>query len=378
MTKLVVFLGLLFISVVFASCSNNIENEEYNPQIDYDYTVDIVEQVYYGENVYMYEAELQPSTGRIFLYGEQHASIPTMNRQLEIWGDYYNDYEMRHLFIEAPYFTAQLLNLWMQADDDAILYLLYEDWQGSLKHNPHTLVFYRTIKQDFPETIFHGTDIGHQSHSTGQRFLRYLNDNGLNDTESYRLTRESIAQFQHFQREGSHAVRAYYKPLNFIREFDSLGNQDVMAIHGNAHVVFGDFMGYYGVPTMATTLRERYGDALQTFDMTHYALMREPYHIETIMVNGVDFEASYFGNDGARFSNIVGREFWRLENAYEYFSDNPLTGNVLPFDNFPMLVEVGQVFVLDLHFDDDTVLRQFFRASGHIWNNRLSTQEFTP
>jgi len=317
-----------------------------------------------------------PSTGSIFLYGEQHGCARTMDRQLEIWGDYYHNHGMRHLFIENSYFGAQFLNMWMQADDNTILSQLFEDWRGTAAHIPHTLVFFITIKRDFPETIFHGTDIGHQSDTTGQRFLQYLIENDLQDTESYRLTRENIAQYRRFRDEQSHAVRAYYKPQNFIREFDRLGDESIMAIHGNAHVAFGNFMGYPNVPTMATALRERYGDALHTFDMTQYALMQEPIRMETLTIGGTDFEAAYFGNDGARFNNVIGREFWRLENAYEYFQDNELNGNVLPFDNFPMVVEVGQVYVVDVHFEDGTVMRMFYRASGNYWDNRPTTEEF--
>jgi hypothetical protein len=306
-----------------------------------------------------------------------------MDKQLEIWGDYYNNHNMRHLFIESPYFTAQFLNMWMQADDDTILNQLYSVWEGTLKHTPHTLAFYQTIKRDYPETIFHGTDVGHQSDTTGQRFLHHLIDNDLKDTEQYTLTRENIAQFERYQRSRSHAIRAHYKPLNFIREFDALIDQDVMAIHGWSHVDLTDNFAGLGVPSMATILKEHYGDALQTFNMRHYYFIIEPYRSDTITIDGTEFKVSYFGNDGVRFVNglgqqIVGREFWRLEDAYEHFKDSHLTGIVLPFDNYPMPIEVGQVFVMDIHFADNTVERQFFRASGHYWNNRPSTQEFIP
>lgn len=326
-----------------------------------------------------YIAPLPPSTGRIFLFGEMHGFADIMDRQLEIWGELYHDYGMRHLFLEAPYFTAQFLNLWMQADDDEILYQLFEDWYGTSKNTPHTLVFYRTIKRDFPETVFHGTDVGHQSDSTGRRFLRHLMDSDQFGTEYYRLTRENMAQFTRFQMEGSHAVRAYYKPQNFAREFDRLIDQDIMAIHGGAHVNFEDFLGYEGVPTMATTLRLRYGDALMTFDMSHYAApVREPYGVDIISVGGIDFEASYFGNDGMRFSDIIGREFWRLEGAYEYFRDSEPNGDVLPFSNFPVRVEIGQVFIVDIHRVGGIVERSYFRASGEYWNGLKTTTGFTP
>jgi len=365
-----VFVMLITLAII-ASCSND-DNTNHELPIIYEAS-DEHESNEVDEIVY---TEEQPSTGRIFLYGEIHASIPTMDRQLEIWGEYYHNHGMRHLFIEVAYFTAEFLNIWMQADDDTILYQLYEDWEGAFAHNPHTLVFYRTIKNDFPETIFHGTDVGHQSQSAGRRFLQYLRDNDLQDTESYRLTRENIAQFHRFVSEGSHAVRAYYKPQNFIREFDKLGNQDVMAIHGMGHVFLGNFGGYPGVPTLAATLYERYGDALQTFDMTHYALMREPDRIDIITINDVDYEASYFGTDTFAFNDIVSRSFWRLENAYDDFRDNLTTGTMLPFDDFPMLVELGQVFIMEAELTNGSTRRSFYRSDGGYWQGIPATSGF--
>ena len=70
------------------------------------------------------------STGRIFMFGEMHGSQATMQRQLEIWGDFYHNYGMRHLFIEMSFFGAEFLNMWMQQDDDSILYQLFDDWQA--------------------------------------------------------------------------------------------------------------------------------------------------------------------------------------------------------------------------------------------------------
>jgi len=422
MGKTSLMLGLLFVLAgLFVACGSEAE-ETYEPSPTYEAAEPIAEQPPSEEIDYesspndeaaesnmeqslddiddidddiSYEAELPPSTGRIFLYGEMHGCPIHMERQLDIWGDYYHNYDMRHLFIEAAYFTAQFLNMWMQADDDTILYEVFNDWRGSAAHSQYNLDFYKTIKIDFPETIFHGTDVGHQSTTTGARFLNYLRLNGMEDTDTYHRTNENIAQYWSFRRAGwSHAIRSYYKPLNFIREFDMLVDQDVMAIHGGAHVLFGDFGDYTDVPTMATVLHERYGDALQTFEMwleileMHEeirvaGLLQEPLRIDTITVAGIDFEASCFGIDDTVFRNaggrrIVGREFWRLENAYEHFKDKPLNNDVLPFNNYPMHIEVGQVFIMDIHFDDGTVERNFFRSSGLYWHDLPTTEGFLP
>ena len=60
------------------------------------------------------------STDEIYLYGEWHSDSHILDRELEIWGEYYKK-GMRDLFVEYPYTDAQFLNLWMQADDDELL-----------------------------------------------------------------------------------------------------------------------------------------------------------------------------------------------------------------------------------------------------------------
>jgi len=387
MRKIITLL-ILLIAIVFAACSYGNDSEHYDLSASTEHEHEVVGEANDSTCEYLDEIEglaynyedLPPSTGRIFLFGEQHASGSTKERQLEIWSEFYHNYGMRHLFIETPYFSAQLLNMWMQIDgDDTILYKWFENLHGTMSDNPYTMAFYRYIKENLPETVFHGTDVGHQSDTTGQLFLQHLIDNNLQDTESYRLTHENIAQFRHFiEQNRSHAVRtSHYKPRNFIREFDRLGNQDIMAIHGRGHVHIGNFGSYSDAPTMATILRERYGDALQIFDMLNYALLQEPYHVETMIVGGVEFEASFFGKCDARFSNIIGREFWRLENAYEHLRYNRLMGATFRFDNFPMPVETGQVFVIDFHRDNGTIDRWFYRSSeGVYWNGRPAAQRF--
>ena len=86
---------------------------------------------------------------------------------------------MRHLFVELSHYTAQWLNLWMDAEDDEILEQLHQDWESTLSSGAETLDFYRTIKEQCPETVFHGTDVGHQYDSTGARYQDYLEERGL-------------------------------------------------------------------------------------------------------------------------------------------------------------------------------------------------------
>ena len=319
--------------------------------------------------------------GQIFLYGEAHGVEKIMDKQLEIWGNFYHNHNMRHLFVELPYFTAEFRNIWMQSDGDDILREAHDDANGTPSNVHYELVFLQTIKREFPETIFHGTDVGHQYNTTGQRFLQYLEANGLQDTEQYVLTQESNAQGEHFYAEDDDwAYREYKMVENFIREFEKLGgDQSIMGIYGANHVKFSDYMHETEVPTMAKQLKARYGDVLHTEDLSWAALLTEPICVEKITVGGKEYDASYFGDADMRSwsEKYTQRKFWRLENAYDDFKDKPTFDNILMYDQYPMPIETGQVFAIDYtRADDGSVERQFFRSDGNAWKGELFTHQF--
>lgn len=201
------------------------------------------------------------ASGNIYLYGEAHGVAEILDKEFELWSQYYHNEGMRHLFVELSYFTAEYLNVWMQSDNDDILDEIYEDWKGTRSYNPDTRNFYKQIKSECPETIFHGTDVGHQYDSTGSRFLAYLEANGLTKTE-YALTKEAIEQGRlYYKKYYEGEYRENKMTENFIREFDILGNESIMGIYGSAHTVLdGIAYGTKSLPCMANQLRARYGE----------------------------------------------------------------------------------------------------------------------
>lgn len=318
------------------------------------------------------------SSGQIYLYGEHHGIEKIMEKELELWGDYYHKENMRHLFIEYSYYAAELLNLWMKSDNDDILDELYEDWEGTAAYNPYTKEFYKKIKSEYPETIFHGTDVGHQYDTTGQRFLKYLEENNMENSEQYSLTQEAIEQGKYYYEHSDDVYRENKMTENFIREFDKLKNESIMGIYGDAHTDF-DAMDYItnSVPSMAKQLKKRYGDNIHSEDLSWLAKDIEPLRADTITVNQKKYEASYFGKqDLTGFKDFASREFWRLEKAYEDFKGNKKIRDVLPYDEYPMLIEEGQVFVIDYTKTDGSVNRAYYRSDGYIWNGLKSTEGF--
>ena len=317
------------------------------------------------------DTRAEKSTGQIFLYGEAHGNPIMKNRQLEIWYEYYHNQNMRHLFIEFPFFTAELLNVWMQSDNDDILNEFYTDRAFASAIFRYYVKFFRTIKNEFPETVFHGVDIGWGYWLEGRRFLQHLRDNNMQGTERYLLTLEAIEQGKRFYRYNDAEFRVTSMAENFIRTFDRLGGQSVMGIFGAAHTRFGFYsiVGRPNSPTLAQRLRERYGDSVHTTDLIWLFLLTDPIKTDIITINGIDYKASYFGTDSAAFRDVVSRSFWRLENAYDDFRDKPTIEDFLPFEDYPMVIELNQVFIVDLALTDGTVLRLFFRSDGEYWHD---------
>lgn len=211
--------------------------------------------------------------GQIYLYGEAHADAECLEKELELWGELYAD-GVRDLFVETPYYTAAYLNEWMHAESDDVLDQLYQDLSGTQNHAQDVLDFYRQIKRDYPETVFHGTDVGHQYGSTGARYLAKMRAAGQTDSEAYALALENIEQGKTFytlmqqNKSEAYAYRENCMVQNFVREYEALSGATVMGVYGAMHTdpESPDFSGK--VDSMAKQLAARFGDALHAEDLS--------------------------------------------------------------------------------------------------------------
>ena len=312
-----------------------------------------------------------PDGAHIFLCGEAHQSAVIKEHEYELWYDYYHTYGMRHLFVEYGYCTAELLNLWMQSDNDEIWDVVYENWRGTLAHESSHTDFYHKIKEQCPETIFHGTDIEHQFNSTGQYYLTYLENSGLTHTEQYELALESIEQGRYFYANGADF---YYREEtmaeNLMREFDALDGECVMGIYGLLHT---DPDGEYPIYSdcMAKQLKVVYGDALHSLDLTYILEDFAPLYTQALEIGGKEYEATFYGRVYmANKSETVDKlAIWRLENAWDDFKRKDVGEGKLDYDIFPMQLEENQVFVVDFENKDGTVERRYFRSDENcpLW-----------
>ncbi len=311
--------------------------------------------------------------GTVQLYGETHAVKEILDKEIEIWIGYY-ERGNRSLFIELPYYTAEYLNTWMKAPNDAILDAIFADWEGTSAHNPDTYAFYKTIKRECPETVFHGTDVGHQYASTGARFLLDLEAQGLADSERYRLAKETVAQGAEYYRERDPLYRENAMVANFLREAEGIQDSCIVGFYGSAHVGLYN-LDYTGqIPCMANQLRTVFNAAISSTDLRYLTKPTTPLRVDTIKAGDGEYPANYFGKQPLYgFRDFSYREFWRLEGAYEALKDNKKIPDYLPFDNYPMQLGPREVYVIDYTGMDGSTQRHYYRNDGDTRNGEPIT-----
>lgn len=317
----------------------------------------------------------------IYLYGETHSNEYIQKRELEIWGDFYKA-GMRDLFVEYPYYDGMLLNMWMQAEDDEILDMLWKNWSGTSGGKIETYNFFKSIKEEYPETIFHGTDIGHDYKTSGRWYLDYLEEHGQKDSEDYQKTQENMEQGKYYYDHSADPVyRENNMAENFIEEYETMDEAPIMGIYGGAHTdIDGMDELTQTVPCMANQLHEEYGDRIHTTDLSGYSDYgeeKDPIITEEMKVQGKTYQASYFGRFDASF---VGDEYemvdyWRLENAYKDFKEASTGSEIWSEDSFPMKLKAKQVYMLELIKEDGTVERKYFRADQNSFKKMRCVKE---
>lgn len=212
---------------------------------------------------------------KIRLYGEAHGYKPYYEIELELWQECYA-LGYRNLFVELPYYSAEFLNEWMKEDSDEIIDELFEDIRNTLSGNEHYKTFFRKIKSSCPETVFFGTDVGHQYDTTGARYLKHLENNGRKDSLQYALAEKCIRQGEEYAKvhsdSGISQVRESYMISNFVDAYDRCGGK-IMGIYGSYHTHLNDS------DLMAGKLKEHYGDIFSSVQLSTLAMEQKPYRI---------------------------------------------------------------------------------------------------
>ena len=214
---------------------------------------------------------------QIMLYGESHGFKEYYDIELDLWKKNY-DAGCRNLFVELPFYTADFLNFWMKENSDELIDEIFVEIKGTLSGNEYYNEFFHGIKERCPETVFYGTDVGHQFGTTGERYLKYLEEKGLSGSEKYSLAKECIQQGKDFysdetRNDGMSPVRESYMTSNFIEAYSRCGGGKIMGIYGSYHTDLKKSA------LMTGRLREHYGDIISSVRIMSIYSKERPYKL---------------------------------------------------------------------------------------------------
>lgn len=317
--------------------------------------------------------------GRIYLYGESHSNQAHLDQELAAWADLYQNQGVRDLFVELPSYDAAYLNLWMKAEGDAVLTRLYEDWEGTAGDSQATWNFYQAIKANFPETVFHGFDVGHQYNTSGTRYLMGLFLSGQMGSADWDLTQKIIDQGKTYYSTGDAVYRENQMAANLMEAFDALpAGTSVMVITGSDHSnLYQNDFATGTVPCMANQLRQVYGENLIARNLTQGFDYSQTGETALVTMAGKQYTALRLADqDLSSLPGYQSRTFWLVQDAYQEAKTLPLAGDVLPYDNFPWDVAEGDVFATHLVLADGSTQWSWYRSDGTFWQGQPTTLGF--
>jgi hypothetical protein len=315
------------------------------------------------------------SRGQIYIYGECHSDKDCLDRELSLWKSFYQQ-GMRHLFIEASFFRAEWLNEWMKKANDDILIQIHEDGKGTLNYSLNVCIFYQKIKEQCPETVFHGFDVGHQYDTTGKRYLNHLASLGQSNSEAYRRVQENIEQGRRYYQSKKKSDDFYREEVmtqNFIKDFEALNGESIMAITGSLHLDCQGIDNYLDRSSdprfcysLLRRLKEYYGNAIHAENLTIPTGFTKKSIVHKY---GLDFDAFYFGTYSLPPYKAV--EFWQLGGAMAGFRNVPNTKEYLNGAQFPMKLYENEIYLLKCTKSDDSVEELYYRSSYDVSKEKI-------
>ena len=345
---LILLISLLLISCQMKSMENNIIDSE---TIETDAIVEV-------------DTKLN-ETGKIYLYGEFHGQKKILDEELELWQNYYHQEGMRHLFLEDPYFKAQLLNIWLQEDSDEILEeIIGSNFDLDAVHN-----FFRAIKETCPDTVFHGVDVsGYKSTHAGYIYRDYLETNNLSDSELYKLNEKAIEDVIHYTKTSDGAFREQRMYENFIREFNQL-DESVMAIFGNAHVSNDQVtMESQTYTSLAKLLSDHIDNRVVRTDLSYALLndlLEEAISYDEMIIGDKTYQVAFYGrNEFTGSDMILSYDYYRVIDAFDDFKDNHQLDTVIYPYHYPMKLSDQEVYLTVAHLKDKTTMNYYAITNG--------------
>ncbi len=320
--------------------------------------------------------------GQIFLYGEFHDDYLILQAQLEAWDLYYKKYGMRDFFIERNSIFASQLNTYISGKNEKLLDGLYNRGALGTVGKDFVYNFYKTFKDKYPETVFHGVDsvsggIGNQDPNDYIDTLIDRNEinpeikgialEDLSNNEIYRtLNDEESAEF----RESKMAER-------FVEELERIDYANCMGAFGTNHT-YTHMLNLYGQPFLGNRLYHIFGENV------YYEDLSDTVYGGTKLIKMKIGSKTYDVYDGHKrylssFSELGDYDAWHIyfiannDDCFD-FINYPLTGVKIDRSRLPVNQAYDyQIYIIDFYKNEEFKIRKYYRSDS---DHSLIAHEF--
>ncbi len=334
--------------------------------------------------------------GKLFIFGEAHGDKGILEEELKVWGNYYENYGFRDLFVEQDQVWATLFNIYMQTDGDDYskhIFRWYEDGAG---FSIYYFNFFKTIKEKYPETIFHGVNTGdHIRWNVNidyylQSLIKegFLDENMFQHTKDQILNTEKQVEVISSSIAKSDAIRDAGMAQSIMEEWLRIGKKNVMCILGNGHTgknihIDEEHKDWYNAGTI---IARNFGTSLyhDSDHCLHFETNeREVPPDELFQYNYPDYNEIYVGtsenlpygiNDYSMYDYV---KFYLLEDAYEDMKNTPYDGlTMYSYNILPFKPEFNRIYKA-VYYTNDNIpgLTEYYRSSPY-YVNRMSDGRF--
>ena len=325
--------------------------------------------------------------GQVFLYGEAHNDKGIKEEESRTRDYYYNELGYRDMLIEFHPIFANHFNYYVKYGDDNYIHNLFNKITDFAPMKTYSnLNFYKLIKKKYPETFFHGVDIASLYYDSNP-IIKTYSDLGLITDLDYVYDCNKYSQFyyKNYMTEEGEIFREAKLAENILRIKSYLGNKNLVGFFGDAHISKDGGNFYFPhKPNMGNFLNRNLGFNYYAESLLPFKDGVNDYIVQELPIVHFDFseyEMTYLGlQDISGWSDkYVLRKFYRIEKAYNKCLVFPLTGEVLPYNNYPIEVNEKEVFMIDYYDKKGNKTTRFYRSDpGVEYNGLPATAGFIP